>query len=143
MPDLFNDFFDPGRVDPAVRDEPFQGDPGHLAPQRVEARQSNCLRRVINDNIHPRRRLKRLDISSLFPDDPPLHLIALNVEHAHCRLDAVICGGPLNRLNDDLLGFFLRIHPCGVADFLQHLRRLRLCLIDHILQKNLLRFIAR
>ena len=72
---LAHDFFDAPRVDPAVGDQTLEGEPAHLAPDRLEAGYDDRVGGVIDDDVHAGRRLERADVPSLAADDAALHLI--------------------------------------------------------------------
>src|SRR5271166_2575279 len=72
---------DPLRVDAAVQDEPFQGEPGDLAADRVEAGKEYRLGRVIDDEVDAGHRLEGPDVAALTADDAALHLVAGQMQH--------------------------------------------------------------
>ena len=101
-PHLLDDLLDPAGMDSAVGDQPLQGEARHLAPHRIEAGEHDRLRRIIDDQIDPRRRLDRPDIPPLPADDPPLHLIVGKVDHRYRVFGHIITRIALNRIGDDL-----------------------------------------
>ena len=67
---FLDDLLDPGRMDPAVTDQTFQGDPGDLPPYRIKTGEDDRFRGIIDDEIDPRCRFKGADVPALPPDDP-------------------------------------------------------------------------
>ncbi len=66
---------DPRRLDAAVLDELEQRDLRDLAPDRVERRQDDGLRGVVDDHVHAGQVLERADVAALTADDAPLHVV--------------------------------------------------------------------
>ena len=95
---------DAGRVDATVGDEPLDGLPRDLPAVRVEAREDDRAGRVVDDQLDARRLLERADVAALAADDPPLHVVAGQVDHGDRRLDGVLGGAALDGLGDDLPG---------------------------------------
>src|SRR5207245_7247572 len=48
---LLDDLFDPPRMDAAVRDEAFERQAPHFATHRLEARDHDGVRRVVDDHV--------------------------------------------------------------------------------------------
>ena len=70
------------RVDPAVGHQRLQGEPADLAPDRVEAGQQHRLGGVVDDHVDAGDRLEGADVAALAADDPALHLLGGQVQHA-------------------------------------------------------------
>src|SRR5436305_830036 len=62
-------------MDPAVLDQLRQGDARHLAPDPVERRQDDGLRRVVDDEVDARQVLERADVATLTTDDASRHAV--------------------------------------------------------------------
>ena len=67
--------FDSGRMNPSIHNQTFQCNTRYLSPDWIEARQDNCLRRIVDDQFHARQSLQCTNISSLTSDNSSLHLI--------------------------------------------------------------------
>src|SRR5258706_1484629 len=108
-PGLGHDLLDAAGMDPAVTDELRERDPGYLAANRVEARQDDRFRGVIDDQIDPGRLFERPDVAALATDDPTLHLVVGEMDDRHRVLGRVVGGDALDRGDDDvtslLVGF--------------------------------------
>ncbi len=104
LANLLHHLLDPGGMDPAVRDQALQGLPGHLPADRIESGNDHGLRSVVHDEIHPRGRFQRPDIPSFPADDPPLQLVAGEMDHGDGALGHVVVGVPLDGQGDDLPG---------------------------------------
>ena len=104
---LGDDLLDPAGVDPAVADQLRQGDPGDLAANRVEARQHDRLRRVVDDQVDAGRLLEGPDVAPLAADDPALHLVVRQVDDGHRVLGGVVGGDALDRGDDDVAGLLV------------------------------------
>ena len=88
-------------MDPAVHDQRLERAARDLAPDRVEAGDDHGVGRVVDDDVHPGRRLERADVPPLAPDDAPLHLVARQRHGRHGRLGGVLGGDALGRHGDD------------------------------------------
>ena len=83
-------------MNPPVGDEPFQGNPRHLAADRVEARKDHRLGSVVYDEVDARGGLDGPDVPALSSDDAPLHLFIGQIHHGHGFLGHIIPGVPLD-----------------------------------------------
>ena len=101
---LGHDLLDPAGVDPAVAHQLRERDPGDLAADRVEAREDDRLRRVVDDQVDPGGLLERADVAALAADDPALHLVVRQVDDGHGVLRGVVRGDALHRGQDDVAG---------------------------------------
>ena len=66
---------DAGRLDAAVADQPFQGQPGHFPAHRVKAGQSYDFRGVVDDELHAGHRFQSANVPSFAADETAFHLI--------------------------------------------------------------------
>ena len=89
------------RVDPAVLDQHFQGDPADLPADRVEARQQHRFRGVVDDDVDAGHGLEGADVAALAADDPALDLVGGQVHDGDHGLRGLVGGDPLDRLGDD------------------------------------------
>src|SRR4029450_11907856 len=96
------------RVDPAVEDELLEREPPDLAPHRVEAGQQYGFGGVVDDEVDARGRLEGPDVASLPPDDPTLHLVRGQVEHADNPLGRLVARHTLDGVAHDRPGPHLR-----------------------------------
>ena len=101
--DLLDDLLDPGRVDAAVGDQPLDRLAGDLAAERIEAREDDRARRVVDDQLDAGRGLERADVAPLAADDPPLQVVARQIDDRDGRFDGVLGGAALDGVGDDLL----------------------------------------
>src|SRR2546427_523117 len=76
------------------------------APHWTEARPPPLVRRVVDDAVHPVRRLERADVPPFAPDDAPLHLIGGEGDRGPRSLGGGLGGEPLDRQGKDLLCLF-------------------------------------
>ena len=72
---LGHDLFDSPRMDPAVGDQPLQGDAGDFPANGIEPGNDHGLGRVVDDQVYAGCRFQSADISPFPSDDPPLHLL--------------------------------------------------------------------
>ena len=91
-------------MDPAVLDQRLERAARDLAPDRVEAGDDDGVGRVVDDDVHPGRRLERADVAALAADDPALHLVAGERHRGDGALRGVLGGEPLGRDGDDPAG---------------------------------------
>ena len=108
-PCLGDDLLDAAGMDPAVGDELGDGDPGDLAADRVEARQDDGLRRVVDDQVDAGGLFEGPDVAALAADDPALHLVRRQVDDRDRVLGRVVGGDALDRGDDDVAGLVLGI----------------------------------
>ena len=78
--DLFGGFFDyfldAPRMDTTVSDQFIHGQPRNFSANGIEARNYDCVRRVIDYHIHTGSRLEGSDVATFAPDYTSLHLVA-------------------------------------------------------------------
>ncbi len=115
---LLDHLFDPGRVDAAVLDQPVHGNPGDLATNRVEAGEDDRLGRVVHDDLDTRGGLEGPDVAAFAPDDPPFHLIRLDVHDRDGVLDSVVGRGALDGRQDNFACLAVGPEPGFVPDLL-------------------------
>ena len=72
---LRNHLFDARRVDAAVLEKALDPDPCDLPPDRIERREEDRPRRVVDDDVDAGGHLERADVAPLAPDDASLHLV--------------------------------------------------------------------
>ena len=75
-----------------------------LAAVRIEAREDDRARRVVDDEVDAGGELERADVAPLAADDAPLQVVARQVDDRHGGLDRVLGGAALDGLGDVLLG---------------------------------------
>ena len=73
-------------MDAAILDELLECDARNLAAHRIEARQDDSLRRVVDDEVDARQRLERADVAALAADDAALHLVVRQRNDRNGRL---------------------------------------------------------
>ena len=120
---------DPLRVDAAVGNETFQGQPADLAPHRVEAGQEHRFRGVIDDEVDTGHRLEGADVTALAADDAALHLVPGQVQDGDDGLAGLLGGHALDGQRDDLAGPLLAFRPGLVLDVPDDERRFPLGLV--------------
>ncbi len=99
---LGDDLFNPRRVNTTVSNQIFQRQPRNFTPHRIERRQDDGFRRVVDDKIHARQRLDGANVSSLATDNPPLHFIIGQGNDRHRRLGNGIRRIPLHGAGQNL-----------------------------------------
>ena len=109
---LLDDLLDPGGVDAAVLDQLLQRDLGDLAADAVEAGDDHHAGRVVDDHVDAGGLLEGADVPPLAADDPPLHLVAGDVDRADGDLGGVRRGVALDGRRQDLARLLL----AGLAD---------------------------
>ncbi len=98
---LVEGLLDPGRVDAPVLEQLLEREAGDLPPHAVEPGQDHRRRRVVDDEVDPRQRLERADVAALAADDPPLHLVGLELDDRHGGLGRVAAGHALHDRRED------------------------------------------
>ena len=89
---LVDDFLDAGGVNAAVGDQALDHAARHFAPVRVEAREDDRARRVVDDQVDAGGELEGADVPALAADDAALHIVAWQVHDRDRGLDGVIGG---------------------------------------------------
>ena len=92
---------DPGRVDPPVLDQLLERHLRDLATDPVERREHDRVRRVVHDHVDARQVLERPDVAALAADDPPLHVVARELDDRDGGLGRVAGGDPLERIGHE------------------------------------------
>ena len=90
-------------MDAAVGDQPLDRLARDLAAERIEAREDDRARRVVDDQIDAGRQLERADVAPLAADDAPLQVVARQIDDRDGGLDGVLGGAALDGVGDDLL----------------------------------------
>jgi len=67
-------------VDTPVLDQLRERELRDLAPERVERREDDRLRRVVHDHVDAGQVLERADVAALAADDPPLHVVGRELD---------------------------------------------------------------
>ena len=80
-----------------VGDQSFKRDLGDLATNRIEAREDDSLRRVIDNQIDPSRLFERTDVAAFAPDNATLHVIAWQRHDGDRGIADEFAGNALNR----------------------------------------------
>jgi hypothetical protein len=101
--DFFDDLLDPRRMDAPVSDQALNSLPRDLAAERIEARENDRARRVVDDELDARCGFQRTDIASLAADDASFEIVAWQVDNRDGRLDGVLGGASLDGVGDDVL----------------------------------------
>src|SRR5215207_7203794 len=122
-------------MDAAVADELLERESSHLAPHRVEAGDDDGVRGVVDDDVDARGELERADVSSLAPDDAPLHLVVRQRDRGDGGLGGVLGGDPLNGQRYDLLRLALGVAAGALANLADPVRGLGLRLLLHPLHE--------
>jgi hypothetical protein len=102
--DLFDDLLDTGGMDAAVGDQSRDRLARHLTAVRIERREDDRAGRIVHDQLDAGRLLERADVAPFTSDDPPLHVVARQIDDRHGSFDGVLGGAALNGVGDDLLG---------------------------------------
>ena len=135
---LGNHFLDACRMDSSIHDKLMQSESRHFPADRIESREKDSVRRVVNDNLHSGRGLKGPDVTSLTSDDTSLDLVILNRECRHGILDGGLGGSPLDGVDHDSLGLLGSVETSLVHRVVDVGLRLCPCLCLHVLHEDVL-----
>ena len=116
---LGDDLLDPCRMDPAVDHKLVERQSGYLPANRVECREKDGIRSVVDHDLDTCRSLQSPDVAAFASDYPTLDLIVLDREGSDRILDSCFGGRPLDGVDHDSLGFLGSIEPGlvhGVVD---------------------------
>ena len=112
-PRLLDHLLNARGMNPPVLNEFFKRNARNLAAHGVKSREDDRLGRIVNDEIDARERFNRANISSLTPNDAPLHLIVRQGNDRDGRLRDMIRRAALNgnaqNLACRLIRFVLRL----------------------------------
>ena len=136
-------FLDACRMDAAVLDELFERDARDLAAHRIEARQDDGFRRIVDDEVDARQRLERADVAALAADDAALHLIVRQCHDRHRRLGDMVGGAALDGDGEDVAGFLVRFVPRLLLVLLDLHGLLVLEFLFRLGHEDVLRFVGR
>ena len=96
-------------MDAPVLDQLLEREPRDLAPEPVERRQDDRVRRVVDDEVDAGEVLERPDVATLPADDPPLHVVRGELDDADRRLRRVARGDALEGVGDERPRAALRV----------------------------------
>ena len=106
---FFYSFFDSRRMDAPVKNQFFQRESCDFASDRVETRQNDSFRRIVDDELDARERFERADVASFASDDTALHFVVWKIDDSDRVFCDMIRSAPLDCLSDELLGLFFCI----------------------------------
>ena len=104
--------FNTGRMDTTIADELMKSQTANLTTDRIETRDNDSLRGVINHNLNACCCLEGTDVTTFTTDNTTLHLIVVDMEHTDGVLNGCLSSYTLNRLDNDLLGLGIGIEFC-------------------------------
>ena len=103
--------FNSCRMNTSIHNKFLQSHSGDLSTDRIKRGENNCLRCIINDQIHTGKCLQCTDVTALTTDNPSLHFITWKLYHRNCCLRYVIYRTFLDGIDhiflSFLVGFFL------------------------------------
>ena len=140
--DLFDDFFDAGGMDPAVRDQPLDGLFRHFAAEGIEARQNDRAGGVVDDQLDAGGLLEGPDVSAFAADDASLEIVAGQVDDRDRGLDGMLGGATLDGLGDDLLRLLRRHFPGFRFEPLDEVGGVAASLLFDLLDDEILRLVG-
>src|SRR4029079_5534703 len=129
--------------DPSVGDEPLDRPPGHFAAVRIEAREDDRARRVVDDQVDAGGELEGADVAALAADDAPLHVVARQIDDGDGGLDGVVGGAALDRLRDDAARALAGVLAVLALDALDERLALARGVSFHRADERLLRLVLR
>ena len=121
---------DPGRMDPPVLDQLRERHLRDLAPDPVEGREDDRLRRVVDDEVDAGEVLERADVASLAADDPALHVVGGKLDDADRGLGGVARCDPLEGVGHEIPRAAPRLDACFLVELADRPREL---VADHVL----------
>ena len=87
----------------AIGDQPLDRLARDFAAERIEAREDDRARRVVDDQLDAGRGFERADVAPLAADDASLEIVARQIDDRDGRLDRVLGGAALDGVGNDLL----------------------------------------
>ena len=128
-------------MDAAVLDELGQGEPGDLAPDRVEATDEHRLGGVVDDEVDAGRLLEGADVATLAADDAALHLVRRDGHRRDGHLRGVVHHDALDGGDHDFAGAFFGRFAGRALDGPGQADRIVLGLVPDLLEQDGLRLV--
>ena len=129
---------DPRGMDPAVGDQFLQGNAGHFPSDRIKSGQDDCLRRIVDDELHTRQLLQRADVPAFAADDAALHFVVRKLYNGNRSLGDAVRRASLDRADDILAGLLVRLISGLCFKILDQLCCIMFDIISYRLQQELL-----
>ena len=117
---LLNHFFNSGRMNTSIQNQFFQSNSGNFTTDRIKCGKYNCLRCIINNQIHTCQRFQSTDISPFTADNPSLHLIVRKLDNRNRRFSHMIGSTFLDCCNNIILRFLSGFLTCSAFQLLNH-----------------------
>jgi hypothetical protein len=128
-------------MDAPVVNQVQQRDAGNLAANRLERRQHDRFRRVVDNHIDARDMLEVADIASLAPDDAPLDVLAGQVDDRDGVLRDMLDHAALHGIEDDLTGAAFGVAFSVLFDLARQYGRLVFEFVAHLFQQQFARLL--
>ena len=140
---LLDHLFDAGRVDAAVVNQAFDCQAGDFTANRVKSGHNDGFGRIVDDDVHARRRFQRADVAALAADDAALHIVVRQSNDGHGAFRHMVGGTLLNCQRDDVARLFLRFFLGARFNVAHRRRRVVEGFLLHTVDDDLLRFVLR
>ena len=140
---LLNNLFDPRRMNPAVEDKPLQRRPRNFFADRIKTGNDDRFRRIVNDDIRPRKRFQSADISSFAADYPAFHFVAGQTDGRNRNIAGRFRCKPLNRRNQNIARPFFCRKLGFLLDLVDDNKRIMLCVRFQIADYQILCLLLR
>ncbi len=137
---FFDEFFDFCRLNAAVGNQIFERKLGRYSAHRIERREGNRVRRVINDDFNSGSALKGLDVSPFLADNFPLNLVGGQSNRRAHHVGSGGDGQSLNGGGKNLAGASLEAFIAFGFKFFGTDKKIFLGLLLHYFHKLLLGF---
>jgi hypothetical protein len=92
---------DPRGMDAPVLDELVERHARNFPPERIERREHDGMRRVVDDEVDAGEMLEAADVPPLAPDDPALEVVRRELDDRNGRLCRVARGDALEGVSDE------------------------------------------
>ncbi len=130
-------------MDTAIGYKLMERQTADLTAHRVEGRDDDRLRSIVDNNLHTTSSLKRTDIATLTTNDTAFYLIVVDMEDAYRVLDSCLRSDTLNGLDDDFLCFHVGIELSLIHHLINITGSIHLSLVLHALHEAILSFLSR
>src|ERR1051326_4177471 len=102
--------FNASGMDAAIEEQPLHGLAGDLAPNRIEPRKDNGIRRIVDQDGDPSGSFKSANVASFPANNAPLKFFIRKGDGGAGRFESVLARVTLDCQTDNAPGFFLRPH---------------------------------
>ena len=130
---IFDELFDAGGVNTAVRNQFLQRPTSCFTADRIKAGNRDRFRCIIHHNIYPGGLLKGTNVTAVSANNPPLHLFVRQLHHRNRLFRHLIAGNALDGHHHQFARFLVGVFFSLILNFAHDARHILARLFFHIL----------